>query len=69
MTICKLDVSEFSISFNFFLPPMRKVCVQVTLSDNLFDLIRVFEERRFELTFLFMSGIESEENEMLVVST
>ena len=45
---------------------MRIVCVLVTLRDSLFDSIRVFKQRRSEFTFLLMSSIELDENEMLV---
>ena len=47
---------------------MRIVCVLVTLRDSLFDSIQVFKQRRPEFTFLLMSGIEFDENEILVSS-
>ena len=47
---------------------MRIVCVLVTLRDSLFDSSQVFKQRRSEFTFRLMSGIELDENEILVSS-
>ena len=66
MTICKLCVSEYSMSITFFLPPKRRVCVVGTLWDTLFDSIQVFKQRRSKFTHLSMPGIVPEGNKMLV---
>ena len=47
---------------------MRIVCVLVTLRDSSFDSIQAFQQRQAEFAFLLMSGIELDENEMLLSS-
>ena len=56
ITIRNFCDSEFSMSLNFFLPPMRRFCVLATLRDNLFDSNQVFKETRSELTLSLMVG-------------